>query len=241
MLRPGSARRRLEETERDQFLGRVAFDAAAHQIEDVLFVDRTDRGAVKRFDVVGRDLERRDRIDLRVFADQQRVVAQRGLGAVRVRRDADVAEVAAAAATGGDAAHDGLRGRVRHVVLHFGRQLHVFARDREEERGDFLFAPGPCLLDDDLVGHRAAAEQRDVPARGRRRRRASSRVASVRHRGADVLQDGIRYASAFRQRNCGGHRDFAIGVAVSALDDRRARARADRDERVRQQRGSATS
>ena len=62
-----------------------AFDAAALRVEDLLFGNRADRRAVKRLDVIGGDFECRHGIDVRARRKQQRVVAQRRLGAVRVR------------------------------------------------------------------------------------------------------------------------------------------------------------
>ena len=61
---------------RAQLLRVEAVDPTAHHVEQVFLVDRADRRAVERFDVVGRDLERRNCVDARVAAEQQRVVAQ---------------------------------------------------------------------------------------------------------------------------------------------------------------------
>jgi hypothetical protein len=75
---------RFEEAQRDHAQRVVARDPAAAGVEQRVLVERADRRAVERLDVVGRDLERRDRVDVRVLGEQQRVVAQRGVAAVRL-------------------------------------------------------------------------------------------------------------------------------------------------------------
>ena len=69
-----------------------SFDAAALHVEDLIGVDRTDRGPVIGFDVVRADFERRDGVDVRRRRKQQRVVAEARVAALGVRGDADVSE-----------------------------------------------------------------------------------------------------------------------------------------------------
>ncbi len=156
---------------------------------------------------------------------------------MRVRSDADVAEVASAPAAGGDAAHDGLRARVRHVVLHFGRELHDFARDREEQRGDLRVGAFAGVIADHGVRDRAAAEQRDVPADARFGAGMREALGLDVHARTDVLQHGVGDVGAGRGGDRRRNGDLAFGVAGQPLDDRRARAFAGVHERVGDQGG----
>ena len=57
----------------------LATDAAGAHVEDQVLIDLADRAAVRGGDVVDLDDQRRDRVDLGVFAEHQRVRLQVGV------------------------------------------------------------------------------------------------------------------------------------------------------------------
>ena len=76
----------------DQQRLRLLFrNAAGHQIEFELVVERAGGGAVAALDVVGKDLELRLAVGLRAVGQQQRARHHLGVGLLRLRPNRDLA------------------------------------------------------------------------------------------------------------------------------------------------------
>ena len=107
----------LEEAAHDQPLRVAAREAAGHRVEELVAVDLADRRAVRAADVVGEDLEPRDRVRVRVGREDQVAVLLVRVRPLRVRLDADHPPPDDARVLAQDALEREVGGRVRRVVL----------------------------------------------------------------------------------------------------------------------------
>ena len=103
-----------------QVAGLVARQAARLQVEQRVFVELADGGAVGALHVVGEDLELRVGVDLRVVREQQRPIGLLGVGLLRVGTHEDAAVEHRLRLAGQDALVELVAGAVRRGVVDRG-------------------------------------------------------------------------------------------------------------------------
>ncbi len=164
----------LDEAAHQHALGLGLRNAAAHQVEHRLFVERAGGRAVPAYHVVGEDFELGLGIDLRLVRQHQSLHHQLGVGLLRVARDDDLALEHRCRAAARNLLEQRLAGAARHRVRHFERDVGVLALGHEVEPGE--------------VAMRAlAGEPREqVHAAQRRSRRGSRSCGALRPRRSGI-------------------------------------------------------
>ena len=171
-------------------------EPARAQVEELLLVDLRDRRGVRAADVVGEDLEARDRVGVRLLGEQQVAALLERVGLLRARVDLDHPAPDRARAVGEDAAEGEVRRRVRRAVLLRGVEVDVLARVRRVGAGDLRVGAraGEQRLHAHLAARGAEAEHDpveravalDLGALG-----AEDPRALVELLGVDVAQVGV--------------------------------------------------
>ena len=144
-----------------------ARDAAALNVEELFFIQRADVRRVRGGDVMRRNGEHRSGIEIGVAREDQAVVAHRRDAARRVRRKAQRAGEASAAAIGRGAANGRARLRARSVVIDVDdRSRRARSRARRRTRSS---RPSPAhrQVGAAHAAHERAAEIGDMPADAR--------------------------------------------------------------------------
>ena len=222
-----------------QRLGFGVRNAARLEIEQQVLVEIARGRAVAALHVVGVDFELRLVVGLGVFRQQQRVRRHLGVGLLRVRPHDDLALEHAAALVVEHGLEHFAALAVRHRVIHHQRRVGMLAALEQARAADVGDRALPAEAQEQLVARDRAAdvEHEGVEARMR---------ADVGHQRGDVqrLVALARDLDVIDMRVVGdgklqrGVRLIVAAVrAFVALDDHRARALLDHDERAGEQRG----
>src|SRR4051812_28197386 len=125
---------RLQEAQHDELARGLAVDAAAHQVEDLRFVDRTGRARVGRpADVRLIDLEAWDRDRARLAVEQHGELTKEAVGAASRALDLDEALDIAARPAQEDALAEEIAGRVLPDVAGVAGQVEQLAARSEAD------------------------------------------------------------------------------------------------------------
>src|SRR5665809_7624 len=231
-----------EESEYHELLGRDPIDATAHQIEDVLLLDRRDGRAVCAANLVRLDLELRDRARDRLLGEHDVAIGLIGVSALRAPRNLDEAGVLRA----GDLLESALVEKVgrrvgNRVILQraLSEMLVAISEVEPEHLGERTLAGEHGL---DLRSSELRTELDGEAANRRITVTGEPLGLEVVHVAAPLLERAVVDGCASTGRDLDharAQRGSFVALGAEAVDEGHLGVIADHDGRVRK-RGSAT-
>ena len=198
------SRHSLGKSHEQQAARRFFVDAAGAQVEERVFLDLADGGAVRAFHVVGVNFELRLGVDLRAVGKQQVAIGLLGVGLLRVLVHDDAAMENAVRAAVQNAVVELAAAAVRAGVLDQHVVIEVLLSAADEQAVDQAFAAFAGENRMNVVAHDRAAQQHGV----RRDVRASSLL--------DAQRGDIERARCLRARSCSA-RHVLLSPATSSV------------------------